>query len=241
LVTGTFNRQFYEFFGVRPEKCFLVPLAVDNDYFAAKAAYARSRRDEFRSRLGIAPDVVLVLFVGKLVPWKRPQDLLYAAASLSERIPHLSVAFAGDGELRPFIESEISRLSLKNIHLLGFRNQSELPEVYGTSDILALPSSLDNKPLVTNEAMASGLPVVVSDRTGVWGEGDLVRDGENGFVYPCGDVGALADAIQRLASEPGLRERMAARSQQIINGFGYEQCVEGILKALECHAGGPRA
>jgi glycosyltransferase involved in cell wall biosynthesis len=238
LVSGTFNRKFYESFGVPPEKCFRVPLAVDNDYFTAGAESAKKRRDEFRGRLGIAPEAVVLLFVGKLVPWKRPQDLLYAAVSLRERVPHLAIAFAGEGELRPFLESEIRRLSLKNVHLLGFKNQSELPEIYGISDIFVLPSSRDPRGLVTNEAMACSLPIIVSDRTGVWGDWDLVRDGENGFVYPCGDVGALGQAIYRLVTEPGLRERMAARSHEIISGFGYDQCVEGILKALDHETGG---
>ena len=231
LVTGTLNRRFYESLGVRPEKCYFVPLAVDNDYFAARAAAVKSRRDEFRARLGIAPEVVVLLFAGKLVPRKRPQDLLYAAVSLRESAPPIAVAFVGEGELRPFLESEIRRLSLKNVHLLGFKNQSELPEIYGISDIFVLPSSIEPRGLVTNEAMACGLPIIVSDRTGVWGDGDLVRAGENGFVYPCGDVGALGQAIRRLVTEPGLRERMAARSQEIISGFGYDKCIEGILKA----------
>jgi glycosyltransferase involved in cell wall biosynthesis len=241
LVTGTFNRTFYESFGVPPERCFLVPLAVDNDYFATKAAPVKSRRDEFRAHFGIAPGAAVLLFVGKLIPRKRPQDLLYAAASLRERFPQIAVAFAGDGESKPFLESEITRLGLKNIYLLGFKNQSELPEIYGISDIFVLSSSHDPKPLVTNEAMACGLPVVASDRTGVWGERDLVRDGENGFVYPCGDVCALSQAIYRLVSDPRLRERMAARSREIISGFSYDKCVDGILQALDFEVGGKRA
>jgi glycosyltransferase involved in cell wall biosynthesis len=241
LVTGTFNRKFYESFGVPPEKCFHVPLAVDNAYFAAKAATVKSRRAELRARLGIAPEALVLLFVGKLVPWKRPQDLLYAAVSLRERVPHLAVAFAGEGESKPFLVSEIARLGLKNVHLLGFKNQSELPEIYGISDIFVLPSSIDNKPLATNEAMACSLPVIVSNRTGVWGDGDLVRDGENGFVYPCGDVEALAQAILRLVIEPGLRKGMAARSQEIISAFSYDRCVEGILRALDHEIGVLRA
>ena len=240
LVTGTFNREFYQSLGVRPEDCFCVPLAVDNKYFAARAALVSSKRHDLRIRLGIAPECILLLFVGKLVPRKRPQDLLYAAASLREKVSHIAVVFAGDGELRPFLESEIKRLGAKNIYILGFKNQSELPEIYAISDILVLPSSFDPKPLVTNEALACGLPIIASDRTGVWGTGDLVRDGENGLVYPCGDFEALALAIRRLADDAGLRRRMGARSQEIIKDFGYEKCVEGILKALDCKIGKPR-
>jgi glycosyltransferase involved in cell wall biosynthesis len=233
LVTGTFNRKFYESLGVPPEKCFLVPLAVDNDYFKAKADGLKNLRDELRARLGIAPATTVLLFVGKLVPWKRPQDLIYAAASLRELLPNIAVLIVGEGESRPFLESEIGRLGAGNVQLLGFKNQTELPDIYGISDVFVLPSSHDPKPLVTNEAMASGLPIVASDRTGVWGDGDLVRNGENGFVYPCGNVEALAKSIHRLATEPDLRQRMAARSGEIISGFSFEICVKGILQAIE--------
>ena len=234
LVTGTLNRQFYESFGVQPEKCFSVPLAVDNDFFAAKASLARSKRAELRTRLGIAPESVVLLFVGKLVPWKRPQDLLYAVASLLERDRDVVLVFAGEGALRQFLELEMRRLGLTNIRMLGFKNQSNLPEIYAISDIFILPSLNEQRGLVTNEAMACGLPVIVSDRTGVWGPGDLVRDGENGFVYRCGDIEALTASIHKLAAEPNLRKRMGARSKEIISGFGYEKCVEGILRAMEC-------
>jgi len=235
LTTGTFNREFYRYHGASPDKCFMVPLAVDNDYFAERAQNAKADRAKIRRRYAIPQEAVLLLFVGKLVACKRPQDLLYAIASL--RGSQVWAAFAGDGELMPYLRSEAQRLELRNVCFLGFRNQSELPEIYGISDVLVLPSSRDHKPLATNEAMACGLPVIASDRTGVWGPGDIVRDGENGFVYPCGDIPRLAQAITSLVIDCNLRVRMGERSRAIIQTFGYERCTEGILTAL--HSLGP--
>jgi glycosyltransferase involved in cell wall biosynthesis len=100
------------------------------------------------------------------------------------------------------------------------------------SDIFVLPSWRDNMPLVTNEAMASGLPVIVSNRTGVWGPGGLVREGETGFVYPAGDTQALSEAVGKLAAGPGLRQALGRRAAEVVQEFGLDRCVDGILDAL---------
>lgn len=233
LVSGAFNRRFYEMYGVPPDKCFDAPFAVDADLFARRAAEAGRRRNEIRARLGIPRDSAVFLFAGKLLPRKRPRDLLEALKILQTTAADVSVAFVGEGELRAELEAAISMDRLRGARLLGFRNQTELPEMYAMADALVLPSSWDPKPLVVNEAMACGLPVIVSDRTGVWGPGDIVRNGENGMVYPCGDTSALAAAIHRLAARPELRRRMGRRSFEIVQDFGYERCVNGILSAVK--------
>ncbi len=232
LATGSLNREFYRSHGVPMDKCFNVPLAVDNGYFEERAAIAQERREEVRKRYSIPLKCVLVLFVGKLETHKRPQDVLTAVAALRARFKWLGAAFAGDGELKGALEAKAARQGLKDIFFLGFRNQSELPEIYAIADMLVLPSASEARGLVVNEAMACGLPVIVSDRTGVWGEGDMVRAGENGFVYPCGDTFALAGMVGRLAGDSKLRERMGQRSREIIQEFGYDSCVLGILEAL---------
>jgi len=177
--------------------------------------------------------MTLLLFSGKLVARKRPQDILRALRFLQAEFPLLGCLFAGEGVLRQRLQEETSRHKIANAFFLGFRNQSELPRIYACADCLVLPSVAEPRGVVVNEAMASGLPVIVSDRTGVWGPGDIVRDGENGFVYPCGDVRALAEAIRKLVNDPDLRLRMGKRSFEIIQGFTYEKCAGGILKALD--------
>jgi len=232
LMTGTFNRMFYESLGVSPDRCFKVPLAIDNEYFSRRADEARQRRELIRARYGIPSNVVLLLFVGKLIPRKRPHDVLCALKTLQPRLPGLGVAFVGEGILRTSLESEAVQQNIKNVFFLGFRNQAELPDIYAASDIFILPSYYDPKPLVANEAMACGLPILASDRTGIWGPDEILKGGENGFVYPCGDPTSLQEAIYRLATDSELCQQMGRQSLQIIQGFGYDQCVDGILKAL---------
>jgi glycosyltransferase involved in cell wall biosynthesis len=81
--------------------------------------------------------------------------------------------------------------------------------------------------------MACGLPVIVSDSTGLWGPGDAVRHGENGFVYPSGNIEALSVAVCRLVLDRELRERMGKRSREIVTDFSVERAADGILQAAE--------
>jgi glycosyltransferase involved in cell wall biosynthesis len=230
LASGTLNRRFYDLHGVTASR-FDVPFTVDNRFFCGAARAARQRRGELRTRLGIPHDAILILFSGKLIPRKRPGDILEVLARLQPELPRLGALFVGDGELRASLERSVADRGLNRTLLLGFANQSELPALYAAADMLIIPSWVDPKPLVTNEAMACGLPVVVSDRTGVWGPGDLVRDGENGFVYPAGDVAALAEAVRRLTTSPGLRARMGRRSLEIVREFTPARSAESIAEA----------
>jgi len=241
LVTGAFNQAFYKSYGVHLSRCFPVPLAVDNEFFSRASDQARTDKLGIRAQYGIPPETMLLLFVGKLIPRKRPQDLLAVLGLVQPTAPELAVAFAGTGPMLPELQAAVVRRGLRNVFFLGFKNQSELAPIYAMADIFVLPSERDPKPLVANEAMACGLPVVVSDRTGLWGPGDLVRHGENGFVYPVGDVSALAMLVLKLASDPVLRSSMGVRSREIIRDFSYEQCVDGILKALDFVTGRDRA
>ncbi len=232
LTSGAFNRDFYVFYGAPPEKCFDAPWPIDNDFFESRSPHARGRRREIRSALGIPAESTVFLFVGKLLERKRPLDLLEALARLKGIVPSVAVAFVGEGELRRALEAEIARSGLRNAYLLGFRNQCELSEMYGMADVFVFPSSRDPRGTVTNEAMACGLPVVISDGVGVWGPQDIVRNGENGIVYPCGNVGALAEAMRKLAVDAALRERMGARALETTREFGSGRTAEGIVHAL---------
>ncbi len=94
--------------------------------------------------------------------------------------------------------------------MAGFQNQRRIAATYAAADALVLPStSGETWGLVVNEAMACGLPVIVSDQVGC--APDLVLEDETGFTYPCGDVAALAERVGALAGDRRRRDRMSAR------------------------------
>jgi glycosyltransferase involved in cell wall biosynthesis len=217
---------------------FLLPWAVDNDRFAEAARFAHGEREEMRERLSIRPEQTVFVFSAKLVERKDPMTLLRAHERMRAR-DRAVVLFVGDGELREPLETYARERALTGVRFAGFINQSDLPKYYAMSDVFVLPSTYEPRGAVINEAMACGLPVIVTDRCG--SIGDIVLDGENAFIYPAGDADALAAAMMRLVDEPALRERMARRSREIIGTWTFARGVEGVRSALRWIEGRKRA
>jgi glycosyltransferase involved in cell wall biosynthesis len=235
LAIGTLNREFYRAHGVPEERIFWVPYTVDNEWFCAQADRLRGVRDALRDSLGWPRGLPVVLYVGKLIPRKRPADLLEAYARIAAD-HSAALVFLGEGSERGRLESEGRRRGFRFVFITGFVNQTEIPRYYAAADLLVLPSSHEPWGLVLNEGMCFGLPVIASNMVGA--APDLVQDGENGFVYPVGDLGALARSLARLIGDADLRRRMGIRSREIVAEFSYDVDVRGILEAL--HSVAPR-
>lgn len=225
MTSGVLNAEYYRHYGADPRTFFLLPWAVDNERFERESRFAPGERDALRARYDIAPGRVVFLFSAKLVPRKDPLTLVRAYNAMKHR-HRAAVVFMGDGELRPEIEREAS----EGVHLIGFINQRDLPKHYAMCDVFVLPSLYEPRGAVINEAMACGLPVIVTDRCG--SIGDVVLEGENAFIYPAGDAAALAEAMDRLTADDALRARMAHRSREIIATWDFARGVEGVQAML---------
>src|SRR6202035_5788370 len=106
------------------------------------------------------------------------------------------LVFAGEGPLRAELGAQAVALGVaERVRFLGFVNQSQLPAIYTGADLMVLPSVYDAFGVVVNEAMLCGCPVAASDHVGA--ARDLIEHGRTGFVYPCGDVDALAAILGR--------------------------------------------
>jgi glycosyltransferase involved in cell wall biosynthesis len=241
LAIGRLNRDYYRGFGVADSKIFPMPYAVDNDFFRARIAAAAPEREILRARLALKPDRPVILFAGKLIPRKRPLDLLQAYARIAEepaaRAPYL--LFAGDGELKQELERRIAAAGLAGVRLLGFQSQAELACLYDLADLFVLPSERESWGLVVNEAMNAGRAVIVNDRIGAGA--DLLRDGDNGFIYPVGDVEALATCLRSALRDPERLAAMGRRSLAIIDGWSFREDVAGLKQALSAIGPGGRA
>ena len=121
-------------------------------------------------------------------------------------------------------------MNWSSIKFLGFRNQTELPGYYDLCDVLVLPSAFEPWGLVINEVMNAGRAVVVSDQVGCGP--DLVRKGENGYVFQAGDIAGLRQALVNLLSDPQKCRAMGQKSLEIINTWGIEEDVAGLKLAL---------
>jgi glycosyltransferase involved in cell wall biosynthesis len=118
------------------------------------------------------------------------------------------------------------------VHFAGFKNQTELPAVYAAADCFVLPSTIETWGLVVNEAMASGLPAIVTEACGC--APDLVANGETGYVYPAGDAPQLWDRLSQFV-DARERDRTAfdAPVRARIARYSCDAAVAGTLTALE--------
>lgn len=229
MVSGARNADYYAHYGGDRRTFFLLPWAIDNERFAAAGRMSAEERKAMRARYGIAGNAMAILFSAKLVPRKDPFTLLRAFARMASR-HRAALVFMGDGELRPALEAYVREHAIPDVHFLGFVNQRDIPRHYAMCDVFVLPSTYEPRGAVINEAMACGLPVIVTDRCG--SIGDIVAAGENAFVYDAGDDRQLANDLDALANDEALRERMGARSLEIIREWDYARGVRGVKEML---------
>jgi glycosyltransferase involved in cell wall biosynthesis len=225
---GTLNREYYEFYGVNAGRLYLAPYSVDNAFFSGAAATLMIRRDELRRALGIGDSAPVILSIGKLIDAKQPEHLLSAFAEVRKHHAcHL--VFVGDGALRKRVEAQARASGLCDVHVTGFVNQTRIPEMHVAGDIFVLASRHEPWGLAVNEAMAAGLPIVVTDRVGC--SRDLVKEGVNGYVVPYQDATLLAHRLETLVCDSGLRREFGTRSREIIEGWSIERTADGIINA----------
>jgi glycosyltransferase involved in cell wall biosynthesis len=235
ITIGDNNETYYRHYGVPADRMFRGAYPVDVGRIRARLAEpGRPERAEVRQRYGIPADAFVVLFLAKMIPIKRPGDVVEAVALLRQTHPAVHALLVGDGELRPALEQRARELGAADaVHFPGFVNQRDLPLLLDAADILAMPSEKDPHPLAVTEALVAGNAVVASDRVGCVGPSDTVRPGVNGLVYPCGDVEALAAALRRLADDEPLRRRMGDASRLLADTQDLGVPVRAVLEAVE--------
>jgi glycosyltransferase involved in cell wall biosynthesis len=239
LPIGTVNAAYWTHYFGSSVPQFLMPYAVNNDYFACLAKAAEPRDHELRSELALSADRPVILFASKLQERKHADHLVEAYHRfIQDRTPQDRpyLVIVGDGEQRGRLEAQVQQLaeakhlSLDDVRFAGFRNQSELPRFFQLADVFVLPSRHEPWGLIVNEAMASGCPVIVSSDVGC--HADLITDGVEGCVFPVGNIAALADALRRVFSTPHTAALMGEQARRRISTWTYEEDIQGLRRAL---------
>ncbi len=216
---------------------FPVPYAVDNLFFARKAAEAQSHLPDLRTELQLDAHRPVILFVSKLQTRKHADHLLHALRLLQTQT-HLRpyLLLIGDGEERSNLEDLTRSLDLTGaVRFLGFRNQSQLPAFFALGDVFVLPSRHEPWGLIVNEAMAAGCPVIASSDVGA--ATDLITDDVTGFTYPVGDIPALTLALHRTLADPKTAPRLGQAGAARIATWDFEADVHGLRQALSFATG----
>ena len=219
---------------IKGDIVFTAPNAVDNDLFCYAAAAARQNDGVHRRDLGLPARYFL--FAGRLVREKGVFELMAAYAKLEESVrQQIGLVFVGDGESRQQLERQAAAISPGMIRFAGFAQREQLAIYYALAEALVLPTYADTWGLVVNEAMACGLPVILSRTAGCAAE--LVVEKWNGWLVSPRDASSLVLVMQSFADQPELSVTMGANSSRHIAHYSPNEWVRGIVDMVEARAG----
>jgi glycosyltransferase involved in cell wall biosynthesis len=231
LAVGQWSRDYFLHYGAEPQRVFIVPHVVDTDYFRSESNRLQPQRTIIRAQWGLDNDVTVMLFAGKFIEKKRPLDFVRAITEAANRGSRVAGLMVGDGPLNTMVVDYVKSHNAP-IRFAGFLNQSKMTEAYVASDWLVLPSDGgETWGLVVNEAMTCGLPCLVSDQVG--SGPDLAIPGETGYVFPTGQIDALADLVQSVADSTESLAVMREKARNKANEYSVAIAVERLLNAVQ--------
>lgn len=191
----------------------------------------RIDKDAKKREIGVPADKILIISAGELIERKNHEVIIRALAKINH--PDIYYAVAGKGPLRDKLESLAKDLGVADrVRFLGFR--TDIHELYHVADISAFPSRIEGLGLAGIEAMAAGVPLVSSNVHGIL---DYVIDGKTGYAVEPNDVDGFAAAIEKLAEDSALRERMKEDCLKAVEPFEITNALEtmwGIYKEVLC-------
>jgi glycosyltransferase involved in cell wall biosynthesis len=230
IVPSSDSRDLMYSLGIPRERVTLTPYSVDNDWWTERSRSVDT--NAVRAAWGVSDSDVVILYCAKLQSWKRPLDLLRAFGPVSR---DAVLVYAGEGPMRRELEAEATRLGIKGrVRFLGFVNQSGLPDVYTSSDVMVLPSEYEPFAVVVNEAMCCGCPVVSSDHVGA--ARDLIAPVCAEFIFPCGDVERLTAILVKAVEDRSNLAALGRAYRARILDWSPKQNIEATVEAIRLAA-----
>ena len=233
LCIGQANRRLYRKAGVLEEKLHSSPYFVDNERFSKEAERLWPEREKIRAGWGIHPEGTVVLYSGKFIPKKRVMDLAQAFRLVCERQPgKFHLLLAGDGPQKGELERELTGLP---VTFAGFLNQTEIPRAYAAADLMVMASDWgETWGLSANEALASGVPVILSDRCGC--AEDLSSATDQAKTFEMGNVQRLAELVADGRWKMGDGERTVEQRRSLMRvmreKFDAENTIATVKRLL---------
>lgn len=221
FYVGTNNRNYFLKHGLKENQLIFAPHAIDNLRFDDIDGEYQKKADLWRKKIGIMDNEKLFLFVGKFESKKNPMIIVEVA----KLFPKYKFLFVGNGKL----EQELKEKAGDNVLFIDFQNQKIMPIVYRLADVFILPSKgpAETWGLAVNEAMACGKSVIVSDKVGC--AIDLVKNGQNGFIFKSNDLDDLKSKLDMLIEQNLFSENT---SKQEIQEWSFMKIAEQIENNL---------
>jgi 1,2-diacylglycerol 3-alpha-glucosyltransferase len=239
LVGGRRHIDYLSNLGMPRNRIFPGYDVVDNSHFRIGAAHARAKAPEIRKHFGLPERYFLAS--GRFIAKKNLAYLISAYASYRSTTGSApwDLVLVGDGKLKADLMNACSASGVTNyVHFPGFRQYDELPTYYGLAGAFVLPSSAEQWGLVVNEAMASGIPVLVSNACGC--APDLVHNGRNGFTFDPNDVTMLSRMMTDIASGHLDLTAMGEASEDIISAWSPAIFANNLWHAFDAAISAPK-
>ncbi len=235
LCAGTRHRAYLEQLGMARERIVTGYGAVDNDYFGQRADQVRQQPAAFRHLPSLEISTPFFLASSRFIQRKNLHGLLIAYQRYREQsqvcgLSPWRLVVLGDGEERGNLERLIVERDIEEVTFPGFRQIDELPAYYGLARAFIHPALQEQWGLVVNEAMASGLPVLVSERCGC--ATDLVRDGDTGFKFDPENVEAMASLMVACTCGEVDLVSLGQAARVHISQWGLERFAQAMYEAL---------
>jgi glycosyltransferase involved in cell wall biosynthesis len=236
VVAGTPHAAYLAGLGMPADRIFQPVDVIDNERFAEGARTSRNDPERAAAITGTDPGRPFFLTVSRFIARKNLDTLVtaygaYRDAARREGRTAWPLVVIGDGPDRDRLRDLARRVAGDAVHFPGFRQVDELVAFYGLAGCFVHPAVADQWGLVVNEAMAAGLPVIVSRTAGC--ASDLVEEGANGFTFAPRSGEELADLLTRVAAMPDdRRAAMGAAGQRRIARFRPEDFAEALARAI---------
>ena len=227
LFVGSENKKYFKKYGLKESQLIFAPHAVDNDRFADTDGQYKILANNWKLKLGIPENRLIVLYAGKFEEIKCPLIIVDIARKLSGYPIHF--VLAGNGPLEDNLKLEAS--GSNQITFIDFQNQQQMPVLYRLADFFILTSASETWGLGINEAMASGRAIIARNTCGC--AVDLVEEGVNGFVFDFLDINALISKIQIIIEDRLEWNKMGKKSEEKINSYSFKEIIEAIEGIME--------
>ncbi|MEQ1948423.1 MAG: glycosyltransferase family 4 protein [Bryobacteraceae bacterium] len=229
LVAGRPHRRYLEDLGMDAARIGIVGNCVDSEFFASQTRELRVHGSPTDPKL---PNHYF-LYVGRMISVKNLSKLLEAYKIYAARAGQQAwgLVLVGTGPEEASLKRQTEEMALSGVYFAGLKQAADLPQYYAKAACFLLPSVSEPWGLVVNEAMASGLPILASNRCGC--AEDLICEGENGFLFNPFDASEIADCMFRVSSTPNVARVFGERSVSLIQEYSPEKFAERVQSHIQ--------
>jgi len=228
-VYGSKSKEYIASLGANENTILIKGNTTDNSFYRQETEKARLQRHVLCQQLGIPSHNFI--FIGRFAEEKNLIRLLDAYRDLQASNTNWGLILVGDGHQKSEIVDYIKRLGVRNVFMPGFIQKENIPKYMAVSDVLVLPSISETWGLVVNEAMAGGLPVLVSNKCGCCP--DIVKEGVNGFSFNPYDTSQLYTHMKNIAEGGYDLKKMGQASLDIVSNYTPEKAALVIRKTID--------